>query len=59
MNGLAFHLPDRELLREADELLRMVSDLHKATDREDLVRRTEAGRHALSAFIQAAATKVR
>ncbi|MGV9245465.1 hypothetical protein [Streptomyces sp. NPDC003710] len=59
VNGLTFHLPDPELLRQADELLRMAGDIHEATDTEDLARRTEAARTALRTFIEASATKIR
>ncbi|TPQ21226.1 hypothetical protein [Streptomyces sporangiiformans] len=59
MNGLTFHLPDPELLQQADGLLRMASDIHEATDTQDLATRTEAARQALSFFIQASAAKTR
>lgn len=59
VNGLTFHLPDPELLREADVLLRMASDIHEATDTEDLMRRTEVVRQVLRDFIRASAVKSR
>ncbi|MEU6351015.1 hypothetical protein ABZ896_17020 [Streptomyces sp. NPDC047072] len=59
VNGLTFHLPDPELLRLADELLRMASGIHEAADTEDLVSRTEATRQALRAFIEVSSAKIR
>ncbi|MFE2219310.1 hypothetical protein ACFW93_46380 [Streptomyces canus] len=59
INGLTFHLPDPDLLRQADGLLRMASDIHKATSTDDLAIRTETARQALRTFIEAAGAKVR
>lgn len=59
INGLTFHLPDPDLLRQADELLHTSSNIHKATDPDDLAQRTDQARQSLRAFIQTAAVKAR
>ncbi|MGB8941082.1 MAG: hypothetical protein WCD21_12735 [Streptomyces sp.] len=59
INGLILHLPDPDVLDQAERTFTVASDVHRASDAADLDAKSDTARASLRVFIRQASASVR